>query len=107
MKRTAPLPALPRPRPEFKPNAPNVISWPLTDPDALPQTHGSNHRHWGILAYYDIDANGNFTDTSQIEVEAENEPEAIARAQLIITRANYRVSWVKEICTKDAALKEE
>lgn len=89
----------------MKPNAPEVISWPLSPPEALPETRGSGHIHWGVLAYHHLE-DGQFTDSCLIEVEADNEQQAIARAQQILTRANYRISWVRETCTKDAALKE-
>lgn len=101
------LPPLPRPRNGLQPNAPSVISWPLADQSELPETRGSGHIHWGITAFHHMDEEGTFQDSCSIEVEADDEVQAIARAQQLIQRANYRVSWVREICTKDTALKEE
>lgn len=94
---------LPR-RNGLQPNAPAIISWPLSD--ELPETRGSGHMHWGITAFHHVDEQGAFTDSCQIEVEADNEVQAVARAMQIIQRANYRVSWVRETCTTDPALKE-
>jgi len=96
-------PALPVPRPRLSPAAPEHIYWPFKI--ERPETSGSGHFHWGITAFSKLE-DGNFLDSLSIEVEAPDEETAIARAQDIIIRPNYRVSWVREACTKDAALKE-
>lgn len=86
----------------MSPAAPEHIYWPY-NPDR-PETTGSGHFHWGITAFSKLE-DDTFKDSLTIEVEAPDEESAIARAQDIIVRANYRVSWVREACTKDEALK--
>jgi len=45
-------------------------------------------------------------DSLSVEVEADNEQQAIARAQELVQRPWYRVSWIREACTADKELKE-
>ncbi len=92
--------------PAMKPNAPSLISWPFTVADDRVPTKGTMHLHWGITAFHHIDENNQFFDAVGIEVEADNELQAISRAMEIIERANYRVSWVKEACTTDPQVRQ-
>jgi hypothetical protein len=92
---------------QMRPNAPQVISWPFTVADDRTETKGTEHFHWGITAYHHLDEQGNFSDAVSIEVEADNEPQAISRAMEILERANYRVSWVREACTTDPQVRGE
>jgi len=85
----------------MRPNIPQVISWPFTVADDRVPTKGTQHLHWSITAFHHLDDQGNFYDSVAIEVEADNEQQAISRAMEIIERANYRVSWVREACTTD------
>lgn len=97
------------PRKEMRPAAPQVIMWPLADEDTILENDpgGSNHFHWVVTAFHDYEENlGNFRDTVTVNVEAPSEETAIARAMKIVKRANYRVSSVTEICSKDSLLRE-
>jgi hypothetical protein len=88
----------------MRPNIPAVISWPFTVADDRVPTKGTQHLHWGITAFHHME-DGNFQDSVTIEVEADNELQAISRAMEVLERANYRVSWVREACSVDEALK--
>lgn len=91
--------------PAIRPVAPEHVHYPYQQ--ERPETTGSNHKHWGITAFQEWggEDRSQMIDSVSVEVEAESEQEAIARAQDIITRHYYRISWVKEVCTKDEALK--
>jgi hypothetical protein len=88
----------------MRPNVPALISWPFTVADDRAQTKGTGHFHWGITAFHEV-LDGQFQDAVSIEVEADNEQQAISRAMEILERANYRVSWVREACTTDPQVK--
>lgn len=87
------------------PAAPQFKYWPYVGPENRVQTKGTGHLHWGITAFYSMDEDGGMRDAVTIEVEADNEEQAVSRAMEIITRENYRVSWVREGCTADPVLK--
>jgi hypothetical protein len=97
------LPALPRSR-GLTPAAPEVKWWPYTD-DA-PATSGTQHFHWGVVAFSRINSEGLFEDSCRIEVEASCEADAIARAMHIIQRNGYRIEWVREACSADKEVTE-
>jgi hypothetical protein len=87
------------------PAAPQFKYWPYVGPENRVPTKGTGHLHWGITAFYSMDEDGGMRDAVTIEVEADNEEQAVSRAMEIITRENYRVSWVREGCTADPVLK--
>ena len=89
---------------KLRPVAPEHIHVPYTED--RPATTGSNHRHWVIQAFHHWEGD-QMIDTVVVEVEAMDEQEAWARAMEIIQRPYYRTSTVREICTKDTALKGE
>lgn len=101
-------PLLPVPRPDrgMTPAAPQFFRWPMAEPDDRPETRGTGHVHWGITAYVELDRDtGQMLDSLSVEVEADNEQQAIARAQELVQRPWYRVSWIREACTVDKELK--
>lgn len=102
----APVPTA-LPRPAMRPNAPAMISWPL-DLEAATANDpgGSSHIHWTIVAFHRSE-DDRLLDTVTVTVEAPTEEQAIARAMMIVQRANYRVSAVQEVCSRDAALRDE
>lgn len=97
---------LPRPRPDLRPVAPEHIHYPFQS--ERPETSGTGHRHWGITAFTKWGGPDNETmvDSLQVEVEAESEQDAIFRAMELVQRPYYRVTWVREVCSKDESLKE-
>lgn len=98
------FPAALPPRRTLQPAPPSRFYWQLDTDAEKPQ--GTNHIHWGVTAFAEWAENGAMSDSVQVEVEAPDEPTAIARAMAIIQRPNYRVTWVRESCTQDLAKKE-
>lgn len=88
----------------LRPEPPQIVMWPLVNAEERPETTGSGHVHWGITAFMSLEGD-TFRDSVTIEVEAASEQEAVARAQELIERRHYRVSWVREVCSKDEALR--
>jgi hypothetical protein len=89
------------------PDPPSVVKWSLRHRDDLVPTRGSGHLHWTISAFMEMDKEGTMHDSCTVSVEADNEVQAICRAQEIIQRSYYRVSAVNESCSLDEALKNE
>lgn len=71
----------------------------------LPDLSGTGHLHWTIQAFAWITDDGQLQDVVTVQVEAPTEDAAIARAQAIIQRENYRVALVAETCSLDPALR--
>jgi len=95
------------PHGRMTPAAPQFFRWAFADEEDRPSTIKTEHIHWGITAYAELDQeNGSMRDSLSVEVEAANEQQAIARAQEIVQRPWYRVTWVREACTADKELKE-
>lgn len=93
-----PAVTLPRPR-GMQPAPPETIHWPFVEPGEREDVVGTGHLHWAITAYMNYNREiAQFEDSVLVEVEAEDEPRAIARAMSIVERAHYRVSAVREAC---------
>lgn len=75
-------------------------------PENRPDTFGSEHFHWTIIAHRGVSGQS-FVDSIQVEVEGPTEQAALARAMDIVLRPYYRVSRVFEVCSKDKALKDD
>lgn len=115
---TPPAGVMPRPGSRaMTPAAPQHIYWPRMSEEEIPPTLGSGHVHCTITAFHDVNTDGGLSDASSIDVEVNIsearevglsiEQYAIARAQALIVRANYRLASVRETCTLDTALKGE
>lgn len=83
----------------IKPVAPQMIMYPFQEQTEAPP--GTDHFHWGITAFHHADENNSLFDVVQVEVEANCEENAIARAMAIVQRPYYRVQYVKEACSID------
>lgn len=97
--------ALARRQGNMQPAAPTYKYWPRQDPRDLPPTDGTGHLHWTIQAFSEWGDNGTTIDVVTVEVEAPDEPTAIARAHIIVERNNYRVAAVRESCSLDRDVK--
>lgn len=93
-----------RPARPLRPAAPETIMWPYEEQH--PETSGTNHFHWTIVAFTRHDGD-TFKDSVIVEVEADSEEGAIARAMTVIQRPYYRVSRVGEACSRDPNIREE
>lgn len=101
----------------MQPAAPQLIYWPYTAPEDLPDTHGSGHIHCTVVGFRDVTPEGNLTDAINIEVECNLadindectsiEELAIARANKLLQRQNYRLVSVRESCSLDDAVKKK
>jgi hypothetical protein len=93
------------PRPQVLPAAPQIRWYPYQDPGP---TEGSQHFHWTIQAFQEIDRDGNMSDVSIVIVEAPGEALAIERAMTILPyRKGYRIASVTENCSLDEAIRKE
>lgn len=90
----------------LQPAAPRTFYWPRVAEDEVEEVPGTGHLHWGITAFAEVTQEGNFADAVSIEVEGSTEQEAIMRAQNILVRPNYRVSYVREACSIDPTLRD-
>lgn len=82
-----------------------MIHYPFSHESAASAELPTRHFHWGIQTFRSIEDGGGLTDSTMVEVEAEDESEAISKAMALLTRANYRVAWVRETCSLDPTLK--
>jgi hypothetical protein len=92
-------------RSALRPAAPQRFFWHYAPADERPEVEGSKHLHWGITAFAEWAETGELRDSLTVEVEAPTEELAIARAQAIVVRPEYRVAWVRESCSLDPELR--
>lgn len=94
------IPSAPLPRPQLKPAPPSQFFWPFAEEEERGETTGTGHLHWTITAFARSGDNGEMFDAVVIEVEATDEQAAVARAMTILERPFYRVSTVRESCSR-------
>ena len=81
-----------------------LLCWAYDDGMAVAPPPGTGHLHWVVQGYVRADEHGQMRDSIVIEVEAEDERSAIARAMRVVKRPYYRVASVRETCALDRDL---